>query len=92
MSDLDIHLAAIKASDADAFGIWMSAAEPEIRSTLRSFATSVDTEAVLQEALLRVWQVAPYPEDTKAGLGKRLAWLETNILKGISFEYKIVAA
>jgi hypothetical protein len=40
----------------------------------------------------RVWQVAPYPEDTKEGLEKRLAWLEKNILKGIPFEYKIVAA
>lgn len=39
----------------------------------------------------RVWQVAPYPEDTKEGLKKRLAWLETNILKDIPFEHKIVA-
>jgi len=30
-----------------------------VRATLRSFATVVDVEAVLQEALLRVWQVAP---------------------------------
>jgi hypothetical protein len=40
----------------------------------------------------RIWQVAPYPEDTKEGLEKRLSWLKKNILKGIPFEYKIVAA
>ena len=34
-------------------------AEPAIRRSLSSFAAAVDTEAVLQEALLRVWQVAP---------------------------------
>ena len=30
-----------------------------MRDSLRSFATVLDTEAVLQEALLRVWQVSP---------------------------------
>jgi RNA polymerase sigma-70 factor (ECF subfamily) len=30
-----------------------------VRDSLGSFATVVDVEAVLQEALLRVWQVAP---------------------------------
>jgi RNA polymerase sigma-70 factor (ECF subfamily) len=57
--DLDEHLAAIQAGDPVAFGRWVAAAEPVLRETLRSFATVVDTEAVLQEALLRVWQVAP---------------------------------
>jgi RNA polymerase sigma factor (sigma-70 family) len=57
--DLDVHLAAIVAGDAAAFGRWLAAAEPTVRDTLRSFATVVDVEAVLQEALLRVWQVAP---------------------------------
>ena len=57
--DLDEHLAEIQAGDPDAFGRWIAAAEPTLRETLRSFAAVVDTEAVLQEALLRVWQVAP---------------------------------
>lgn len=57
--DLDEHLAAIVAGDAAAFGRWMSAAEPRLRDTLRPFAACVDVEAVLQESLLRVWQVAP---------------------------------
>ncbi len=57
--DLDILLPAIALGDPDAFELWVAGAEPTIRLSLRSFAASVDTEAVLQEALLRVWQVAP---------------------------------
>lgn len=57
--DLDVHLAAIAAGDADAFGRWLAGGEANVRASLRSFATVVDVEAVLQEALLRVWQVAP---------------------------------
>jgi RNA polymerase sigma-70 factor (ECF subfamily) len=59
MSDLDPLLPAIVAGNVDAFGVWVARAEPSLRDTLRSFAASVDTEAVLQESLLRVWQVAP---------------------------------
>lgn len=59
MTDLDVHLAAIVAGDTRAFGRWLSGAESTVRDSLRSFATAVDVEAVLQEALLRVWQVAP---------------------------------
>jgi DNA-directed RNA polymerase specialized sigma24 family protein len=59
MHDLDEHLPAIALGDADAFERWVAGAEATMRLTLRSFAASVDTEAVLQEALLRVWQVAP---------------------------------
>lgn len=57
--DLDVHLRAIQAGDARAFGLWLVAAEPSLRRGLRSFARQVDVEAVLQEALLRAWQVAP---------------------------------
>ena len=57
--DLDIHLAAIVAGDRRAFAMWLSGAEMNVRESLRSFAAVVDVEAVLQEALLRVWQVAP---------------------------------
>ena len=59
MIDHDVHLTAIVGGDAHAFGRWMAAVEPTVRLTLKSFATVVDVEAVLQEALLRVWQVAP---------------------------------
>jgi RNA polymerase sigma-70 factor (ECF subfamily) len=56
--DLDTHLPAIVAGDSDAFGRWIAGAEPSLRACLRPFATRTDTEAVLQESLLRIWQVA----------------------------------
>jgi RNA polymerase sigma-70 factor (ECF subfamily) len=57
--DLDAHLPDILAGDTRAFGRWMSGAEGTMRDSLRSFASVLDVESVLQEALLRVWQVAP---------------------------------
>lgn len=59
MVDLDVHLPAIGAGDPAAFGRWVAGAEAPLRASLRSLAAHVDGEAVLQEALLRVWQVAP---------------------------------
>lgn len=53
------QLAAISSGDANAFARWASSVEQPLRSALRPFATSVDAEAVLQETLLRIWQVAP---------------------------------
>jgi RNA polymerase sigma factor (sigma-70 family) len=58
MENLDRLLPAIVARDADAFAAWMAAAEPRLRASLRRFAAQVDTEAVLQEALLRAWTFA----------------------------------
>lgn len=60
--DLDIHLWGIASGDARAYGAFLAAAEPTVRRSLRSFATRVDVEAVLQEAFLRLWQVAPRVE------------------------------
>lgn len=57
--NLDVHLPGIVDRDAAAFARWMAGAEPAVRESLRSFARVVDVEAVLQEALLRVWHVAP---------------------------------
>ena len=57
--DLDVYLQGIVSRDSRAFGQWMASAEAPMRDSLRSFATVIDVEAVLQEALLRVWQVAP---------------------------------
>lgn len=59
MTDLDAHLPAIATGDPDAFARWIAGAEPRLRLSLRRFAADADTEAVLQETLLRVWQVAP---------------------------------
>jgi len=47
------------AGDAEAFGLWVAGVESSVRQSLRPFAALVDTEAVLQEAFLRVWQVVP---------------------------------
>lgn len=58
--DLDVHLPGILARDPMAFARWMSSSEPNVRESLRSFATVVDVEAVLQEALLRVWHASPH--------------------------------
>lgn len=57
--DLDVHLAAIAARDADAFGRFLGGAELELRKSLRALSASVDVEAIVQETFLRVWQVAP---------------------------------
>ena len=59
MSDLDAHLPGIVRGDAGAFARWLAGAEPSLRDTLRPYAARVDTEAVVQEALLRIWQIAP---------------------------------
>jgi RNA polymerase sigma-70 factor (ECF subfamily) len=59
MTDLDVHLRAVVAGDPRAFARWVAGAERPLRVHLRRFATAVDVEAVLQEALLRTWQVAP---------------------------------
>ena len=62
MTDLDMLLPAIAAGDADAFGRWVAGCEARLRASLSRFAAHVDVEAVLQETLLRVWQVAPRVE------------------------------
>jgi RNA polymerase sigma-70 factor (ECF subfamily) len=59
MIDLDVHAAAIAAGDTAAFASFLRDAERPLRGALARYAARVDTEAVLQEALLRVWQVAP---------------------------------
>jgi RNA polymerase sigma-70 factor (ECF subfamily) len=55
----DALVAAIAAGDTDAFARWMRGGERPLRDSLRRFAAAADTEAVLQETLLRLWQVAP---------------------------------
>ena len=59
MTDLDVHLPAIAAGDSQAFGRWVALAEPALRLGLGRFKAQVDVEVVVQEALLRAWQLAP---------------------------------
>lgn len=84
VSDLDVHLAAIAQGDAQAFARWLSGAELRVRESLRSFAAQVDTEAVLQEALLRVWQVAPRVE--RDGRGDSLLRLAIRIARNLAID------
>jgi len=58
MNDLDRYLVRIALGDEDAFAAWLAGAEWPLRRSLRRFAAAVDTESVVQEALLRIWQVA----------------------------------
>ncbi len=58
MQDLDQHWPAIARADADAFARFLAAAELPLRRSLLGFARGVDVEAIVQEALLRIWQVA----------------------------------
>jgi len=74
MTDLDVYLAAIVAGDTRMFGCWLAGAEPTVRASLRSFAAAIDVEAILQESLLRVWQVAArFEPDGRANGLLRLA-------------------
>jgi DNA-directed RNA polymerase specialized sigma24 family protein len=59
VNDLDIHLSAIAAGDTSAFARWVAGCEMRLRASLSSFAAVIDVEAVVQETLLRVWQLAP---------------------------------
>jgi len=56
--DHDAYLPRIAAGDAAAFERWLASCEPRLRASLRPFASHADVEAVLQESLLRLWQVA----------------------------------
>jgi RNA polymerase sigma-70 factor (ECF subfamily) len=56
-------LPAIAAGDPRAFARWIARVERPLRESLRSFAARVDVEAVVQETLLRAWQVAPRVAD-----------------------------
>ena len=58
-TDLDRAFTAVREGDARAFAIWLGHTEMPLRASLRSFARTLDVEAVLQEGLLRMWMLAP---------------------------------
>ena len=70
--DLDELLPAIAMGDAVAFGKLAAAIELDLRRSLRGFAAKVDVEAIVQEGLLRTWQVAPrfVPDGKPNGLAR----------------------
>jgi DNA-directed RNA polymerase specialized sigma24 family protein len=80
-ADLDSLVPLIGAGSMEAFGRWMAGAEGRVTESLRSFAARVDTEAVLQETLLRVWQVAPrfVPDGKRDGLVRLAVRIARNL-------------
>jgi DNA-directed RNA polymerase specialized sigma24 family protein len=58
MSDDLLALQKIQQGDVAAFGMWAAQSERGLRISLRQFSHVVDVESVVQETLLRVWQVA----------------------------------
>lgn len=59
MSTVDHAFARARLGDPEGFAGWVRAVEFPLREALRRFARSVDVEAVVQEALLRMWVLAP---------------------------------
>ena len=49
----------VQRGDHGAFEQWLQLVELPLRRSLKPFAAAVDCEAVLQEALLRMWVLAP---------------------------------
>jgi RNA polymerase sigma-70 factor (ECF subfamily) len=83
-ADLDMHLPAIRTGDAGAFARWLAGAELPLRLSLRPFAAACDTEAVLQEALLRAWQLAP--EVATDGKGNSLLRFTHRVARNLALD------
>lgn len=81
----DALLPAIASGDVQAFASWLAEGEPRIRLSLARFARAVDTEAVLQETLLRLWQVAP--RVTLDERGDCLARLGVQIARNLALDH-----
>jgi RNA polymerase sigma-70 factor (ECF subfamily) len=71
LTDLDDLYRRTQGGDVDAFTEWVRRVEPALRGRLRPFARHVDVEAVIQEALLRMWRLAPTLELTGANASLR---------------------
>lgn len=63
----------VRRGDPAAFAAWVALVEHPLRASLRSFARQVDTEAVVQEALLRMWVLAPRRDLEGPGASLRFA-------------------
>jgi RNA polymerase sigma-70 factor (ECF subfamily) len=81
MQDLDALWPAIARADAEAFARFLAGAELPLRRSLAGFARSVDVEAVVQESLLRLWQVAPRfePDGRENGLFRLCVRIARNL-------------
>jgi len=59
VSEIDEAYERTQEGDHEAFTSWVRLCETPLRKSLRSFASVVDVEAVLQEGLARMWILAP---------------------------------
>jgi RNA polymerase sigma-70 factor (ECF subfamily) len=75
VTDLDKLYRRTQAGDASAFTEWVCRVEPVLRGRMRPFARAADVEGVIQEALLRMWTLAPTLELT--GENASLRYLAT---------------
>lgn len=58
LAERDALFEAARAGDVEAFGAWAERVHLPLRRSLRAFARAVDVEVVVQETLLRMWQIA----------------------------------
>jgi DNA-directed RNA polymerase specialized sigma24 family protein len=84
MVDLDQYFDAIVAGDSAAFARWVAGAELALRLSLVRFASQVDVEVVVQEALLRTWHVAPQLE--RDGKGNTLLRFATRAARNLAID------
>lgn len=59
MTEVDQAYEWTRSGDPEGFADWVRRVELPLRSSLRSFARSVDVEAIVQEGLMRMWILAP---------------------------------
>jgi len=73
MTEIDQLFRQTQGGRQQAFASWVRLCEMPLRKRLRSFARTVDVEAVLQEGLLRMWRLAPTLELEGPNASLRLA-------------------
>jgi len=58
-SAIDLAFERARRGDPEGFADWVRAGELPLRRSLRPFTRRVDVEAIVQEGLLRMWDLAP---------------------------------
>jgi DNA-directed RNA polymerase specialized sigma24 family protein len=59
MTEIDLTYAETRAGNETSFAAWVRLVEMPLRMSLRRFAPLVDVEGIVQEALVRMWRLAP---------------------------------
>jgi len=59
MTPVDAAWSEVRRGSHDGFRAWLPLVEPHLWRSLRRFARAVDVEAIVQEALMRMWVIAP---------------------------------